>query len=78
MADQNTIPEIEDIPKFPTNPNQKFGWQEVVALGARAVMEYGGRDAQSGDAVGLFWTIAPNHCSGPRQRLRRSGNSPPG
>ena len=58
MADQSTISEIEDIPKFPTNPNEKFGWQEVLALGARAVMEYGGRDTQAGDAVALFWTIS--------------------
>ncbi len=49
--------DLTDTPPVPTNPNPRFQHQEVLIFGCRALMEYGGRDAQPGDAVGLFWTI---------------------
>ncbi len=49
--------DLTDTPPVPLNTNPRFQHQEVIILGCRAVMEYAGRDAQKGDAVGLFWTI---------------------
>lgn len=53
MADQSVAHE----PEIPTNTNPRFSHQEVIILGCRAVMEYAGRDAQPGDAAGLFQVL---------------------
>lgn len=49
--------DFTDTPRVPANVNARFQHQEIIILGCRAVMEYAGRDAQPGDAVGLFWTL---------------------